>query len=161
MSRALKAILAATALGGLTAFVIAHAPDARAQDQAPAAAAPAGAAAPASAAAPADDMPPGTDRDLVQTTCTQCHASTQFSGLHKDAEGWNAIVTEMTGMGASIPDENVPRIVAYLAASFPPLPDAAAATPATPGEAAPATPGAAATPATPDAAAPPATPPAQ
>lgn len=113
MSRALKSLLAAAAVGGMAAFVIAHAP-AHAQDQAPAAAA-------------ADDLPPGPDHDLVKTTCTMCHQSTQFSGLHNDAAGWTDIVTEMGAMGAVIPDENVPKIVAYLTANFGPEAGAAAA----------------------------------
>lgn len=131
MSRALKSLIVATALGGLVTFVVAHAPSAHAQDQ-------------AAAPAAADDLPPGPDHDLVKTTCTLCHQSSQFDTLHKDAAGWTDIVSEMGAMGAVIPDENVPKIVAYLTAHFgpeagaagttaapmPPAPDAATPAPA-------------------------------
>lgn len=126
MSRALKSLIAAAALGGMTAFVVAHAPTARAQNQ--------------TAPAAADDLPPGPDHDLVKTACTMCHQSSQFDTLHNDAAGWTDIVTQMSAMGAVIPDENVPRIVAYLTANFgpqagaatpmPPAPDAATPAPA-------------------------------
>jgi hypothetical protein len=105
MSRALKTLLAAGAIAGMAVFVVAHAPAARAQDQ---------------AAAPADDLPPGPDHDLVKTTCTMCHQASQFDTLRKDEAGWTDIVNEMGAMGAVIPDENVPKIVAYLTAHFGP-----------------------------------------
>lgn len=120
MSRALKSLIVATAIGGMTAFVIAHAPVARAQD---------------AAAAPADDLPPGPDHDLVKTSCTMCHQASNFDTLHQDAAGWTDTVTEMGAMGAVIPDENVPKIVAYLTAHFGPVgstPAAPAATPTMP-----------------------------
>jgi hypothetical protein len=109
MSRALKTLLAAGAFAGMAVFIVAHAPPARAQDQ---------------ATAPADDLPPGPDHDLVKTTCTMCHQASQFDTLRKDEAGWTDIVNEMGAMGAVIPDENVPKIVAYLTAHF--GPDAAA-----------------------------------
>lgn len=112
MSRALKSFLAASAITGMAAFVIAHAPAAHAQDQAPAPA-----AAPAAPAA-ADDLPPGGDHDLVKATCTVCHASTQFSSQRHTQQEWNDVVTQMGAMGATIPPDDVPRIVAYLTANF-------------------------------------------
>lgn len=105
MSRALKTLLAAGAFAGMAVFIVAHAPAAHAQDQ---------------AAAPADDLPPGPDHDLVKTTCTMCHQASQFDTLRKDAAGWTDIVNEMGAMGAVIPDENVPKIVAYLTTNFGP-----------------------------------------
>lgn len=127
MSRVMKSLIAAAAIGGLTAFVVGHAPAARAQDQATPAA--------------ADDLPPGGDHDLVKATCTQCHQSSQFTDLRKDAAGWSDIVNEMGAMGAVIPDENIPKIVAYLTANFGPnTPAPGAAAPA--GSTAPAAPAA-------------------
>lgn len=81
-------------------------PPAQAQPSAPAAAAPAAAADPAIKA-------------KVEKTCSACHVFNQVSAQHKTAEQWGATVDQMIALGAPVTDEDYPKIVAYLAATYP------------------------------------------
>ena len=64
---------------------------------------------------------PGDDADLVRGRCMGCHSldylATQPRGRGPDF--WKATVTKMnTAYGASIPDDEAARIVAFLAKRY-------------------------------------------
>ncbi len=67
-----------------------------------------------------DPFPPGEGRELVAQHCAQCHAPDVVSYSRKSREDWAATVMTMIGMGAAVPDADVPKVVDYLAKSFPP-----------------------------------------
>ncbi len=72
-----------------------------------------GAAATASVA-----IPTGPDAELatlVNTACTTCHSAARINNKKADRDGWAATVDRMKGKGAELTDEQVPRLVDYLA----------------------------------------------
>lgn len=60
-------------------------------------------------------------KDVVQGSCIMCH-SLDYIPMNSpflDRKGWEASVTKMIKvMGAPIADENVPKIVDYLAENY-------------------------------------------
>lgn len=72
---------------------------------------------------PAVQLPDGAGRDLVQSTCTQCHGLnliTRSWGYSRD--GWQELFTSMV----EVPDDQAGVMADYLAANFPvrPAPEA-------------------------------------
>ncbi|MES2292532.1 MAG: PQQ-dependent sugar dehydrogenase [Pseudomonadota bacterium] len=72
----------------------------------------------ASAVARADDFAPGADHDLVAKSCTQCHDAATVTAKHMNASQWSSTVKQMIGNGAKISDEELPKIVNYLATNY-------------------------------------------
>src|SRR5262245_8896412 len=70
--------------------------------------------------ASAQSLPDGNGKELVQTICTACHDLSPITGAGFDRAGWDSVVNNMRDMGASIKPEEVPVIVNYLTANFPP-----------------------------------------
>lgn len=70
-----------------------------------------------------DELPEGVGREEVFYTCTACHGLDLIKAQHKDATGWNEIVDTMVNVQGLFPPtaEDRAKIVAYLAASFPPV----------------------------------------
>ncbi|HEX4271501.1 MAG TPA: hypothetical protein VHZ32_08945 [Rhizomicrobium sp.] len=73
-----------------------------------------------SGAARADDFPPGDMHDVVAKACTACHVAAQVTSQHKTADQWGETVSQMISNGAQVRDEDVDKIVAYLAKNFGP-----------------------------------------
>jgi competence ComEA-like helix-hairpin-helix protein len=67
----------------------------------------------------AQDFPDGPGKETTQQACSQCHGLRQVAASKHSPEEWNNIVTDMIGRGATITEEDIPVIVAYLAKSFP------------------------------------------
>jgi sulfite dehydrogenase (cytochrome) subunit B len=66
---------------------------------------------------------PGPNLDVVQANCTGCHSSdyinTQPRNVKSEKDFWQAEVTKMIKVyGAPIEDQDVPKIVEYLAATY-------------------------------------------
>ncbi len=59
----------------------------------------------------------GEPADLVMNACTACHDTKRICDrLGKtDRDAWTRIVTEMVGKGASVAQEDIPRVAGYLA----------------------------------------------
>ena len=65
----------------------------------------------------------GPGHDLAAANCAACHSaeyiSTQPRGMPNERAFWTAEVTKMRGAyGASLQDEDVPKIVDYLVATY-------------------------------------------
>jgi cytochrome c5 len=82
----------------------------------------AGAAGVTAAMAPAlaQGLPEGKGKALAEMACTECHDLSRITeGAFSRAE-WDTVVRSMADMGANIRREDIPVLVDYLAASFPP-----------------------------------------
>jgi competence ComEA-like helix-hairpin-helix protein len=65
-------------------------------------------------------LPNGKGKDVVESTCTECHTLERVKAQRRDEEGWNAIIREMIETGAQIDSNDISTIVAYLAKNFGP-----------------------------------------
>jgi competence ComEA-like helix-hairpin-helix protein len=65
-------------------------------------------------------LPEGKGKDIVETTCTECHSLERVKAQRLDEEGWDGIIREMMETGASINPDDVKVIVDYLAKNFGP-----------------------------------------
>jgi cytochrome c5 len=80
----------------------------------------AGAVAGAMGPALAQGLPEGKGKALIEMACTECHDVSRITeGAFSRAE-WDMVVRSMAEMGANIRREDIPVLVDYLAASFPP-----------------------------------------
>jgi competence ComEA-like helix-hairpin-helix protein len=66
------------------------------------------------------ELPDGKGKDLVQSSCTDCHSVDRIMAQRLDEDGWNAIVREMIESGAAINPNDMKAIVSYLAKNFGP-----------------------------------------
>jgi quinoprotein glucose dehydrogenase len=73
-----------------------------------------------SAARADDDFAPGDMHDVVAKACTACHVGAQVTSQHKSAEQWGETVNQMISNGAQVRDEDVDKVVAYLAKNYGP-----------------------------------------
>jgi cytochrome c5 len=81
----------------------------------------AGALAAMFAPALAQGLPDGKGKELVRGLCQSCHDLSPITGSGGfSRRDWEMVVMSMIDMGAAIKPEEVPVIVNYLAASFPP-----------------------------------------
>src|SRR5581483_378728 len=71
-------------------------------------------------AAPAQTLPPGPGADITVQACTSCHGADTFTSESHDAAGWDAVVTDMIGMGAMVNDAQKKQIVDYLTTNYGP-----------------------------------------
>ena len=77
----------------------------------------------AAAVAPAgaQGLPDGKGKDLVRRICVSCHdLSPITSSAGFSRREWEMVIQDMISMGADITDDEIPILVNYLAASFPP-----------------------------------------
>jgi len=66
--------------------------------------------------ASAQNLPAGTGRDVVLNTCTMaCHGAAPIANTRLTRSGWQALVEDMIARGATVPRDDVARIVDYLA----------------------------------------------
>ena len=69
------------------------------------------------------DLPPGPGREPFLKICTGCHAASVVTSERHTAEEWGNIVDEMRSRGANGSDEDMDKILAWLAANYPPKPE--------------------------------------
>jgi hypothetical protein len=69
----------------------------------------------------ADPFKPGPVHDLVAKVCTHCHVAAQVTAQHKSTAEWNKTVNQMINNGAQLRDEDVDKVVAYLAKNYGPI----------------------------------------
>jgi competence ComEA-like helix-hairpin-helix protein len=74
----------------------------------------------AAACAAETPLPEGKGKDIVETTCTECHSLERIKAQRLSDEGWEGIIREMMESGASINPDDVKVIVDYLAKNFGP-----------------------------------------
>jgi competence ComEA-like helix-hairpin-helix protein len=73
------------------------------------------------AAQPAkQELPPGEGKDLLTKDCTSCHQVSVITSQHKSESKWTDTVVEMRNRGAEGSDEDMEKIIHYLAANFGP-----------------------------------------
>jgi competence protein ComEA len=70
------------------------------------------------------DLPDGPGKPVVQKVCSGCHAFTVITQVRGTKDHWEAIVENMVSRGAEGSDEELDKVVAYLAAHFGPADDA-------------------------------------
>jgi quinohemoprotein ethanol dehydrogenase len=58
--------------------------------------------------------------NIVQNACVDCHGLELVFAQHSTKEGWTTIVNDMIANGASLKEDEVSIVVAYLAKNFPP-----------------------------------------
>jgi virginiamycin B lyase len=76
------------------------------------------------AAGQAAGLPEGDGRELVEATCTACHQTNQITrSSGYSAEGWRELTATMVDLSGSPRERD--RLIAYLAAHFPPTTDRA------------------------------------
>lgn len=65
-------------------------------------------------------LPDGAGREELIRVCSGCHLLTVVSSQHKDENAWTDTVIEMRNRGANGSDEDMEKIVEYLAKNFGP-----------------------------------------
>jgi len=60
----------------------------------------------------------GTGKDVVQRRCLSCHLQDRITRSRFSKDRWEYLVAQMESMGAVIPKEDKPVIVAYLATNY-------------------------------------------
>ena len=65
------------------------------------------------------DLPEGDGKKLVQEVCSGCHGLDIVVSQRTDKTGWQQIVDYMVQRGASAKDDEIAKMVDYLAKSFP------------------------------------------
>lgn len=63
-------------------------------------------------------LPDGEGKALVERVCTRCHGPTEITNARLDRKRWNSMVDDMVSRGAEATDEELDKIVEYLAANF-------------------------------------------
>lgn len=63
---------------------------------------------------PPASMPEAPGKAATVKTCSACHALTNITSQHRDADAWTATVTKMVGYGATGTDDELQQIVDYL-----------------------------------------------
>ena len=71
-----------------------------------------------------EELPPGPGREPFQRICTGCHSTSVVTSERRTAESWANIVDDMRARGATGSDEDMDKIIAWLAANYPPKPEA-------------------------------------
>ncbi|MFP5275938.1 MAG: helix-hairpin-helix domain-containing protein [Acidobacteriota bacterium] len=74
-------------------------------------------------------LPPGPGREELVRVCTGCHLLSVVTSQRKSEDGWTDTVVEMRNRGANASDDDMVKIVEYLAKNYGPnsAPPAAAA----------------------------------
>ena len=65
-------------------------------------------------------LPDGPGKELVATSCAQCHAISRVTSAGYDLAGWRNDVAMMVNAGARLTPTQIDAVVAYLAKNFPP-----------------------------------------
>ena len=78
------------------------------------------AASPSRAQQNANPLPAGEGRDLVATTCSQCHYLGTIAKVRDGAAGWRLFVNNMVLRGAQLTGPEIDTVVDYLALNLGP-----------------------------------------
>jgi cytochrome c5 len=109
----------AAALGalvhGLNAFPAAAALPASSQDAGQSSASTTTASAPKPV-----ELPEGDGKPIATEYCQMCHKLTNLTKAHKSLDDWKDTINTMIERGASIPDDKIDTLAAYLAKNFGP-----------------------------------------
>ncbi|MEP7305284.1 MAG: cytochrome c [Acidobacteriota bacterium] len=70
----------------------------------------------------AQELPEGEGKTLVQNVCGSCHGLDIVVEQRVTKEQWQGIVESMVQRGATVTDEEITAIVAYLAKNYAPPP---------------------------------------
>jgi competence protein ComEA len=66
----------------------------------------------------ADDLPNGPGKELTVKTCDVCHGTDQIASKNKSEADWRSTVIRMSQHGAKGSQDELEKIVSYLAANF-------------------------------------------
>jgi competence protein ComEA len=69
-------------------------------------------------AALSQSMPEGPARELTVRVCAQCHEPQRAAALRLTREGWEGVVVKMVSLGARATDEELSKIIDYLAENY-------------------------------------------
>ncbi|MBV8964508.1 MAG: hypothetical protein JO068_06000 [Hyphomicrobiales bacterium] len=72
----------------------------------------------------AQSLPEGAQKDLVQSACAGCHGLERIFRSGHSERDWETILHMMKNVGATLPDDALPGVAAYLAGNFPEEPRA-------------------------------------
>lgn len=75
-------------------------------------------------AAAKEELPPGPGREPFLRICTGCHGTSVVASERHTAEAWSNIIDAMRARGANGSDDDMDKITDWLAANYPPKPDA-------------------------------------
>ncbi|HEY6358030.1 MAG TPA: hypothetical protein VIX35_07280, partial [Vicinamibacterales bacterium] len=64
-------------------------------------------------------LPEGAGKQIVQSSCTQCHGLDRIERSGYTRDGWSNVVAMMINAGAKLTPAQVPTVVDYLAQNFP------------------------------------------
>lgn len=73
---------------------------------------------PAEIAEFAKTMPEGPNRELTVRVCAGCHEPQRAASIRLTREGWQDVVAKMVGLGAKATDEEIGKVIDYLAENF-------------------------------------------
>lgn len=71
-------------------------------------------------AAPQSDLPDGPGKPVVEKVCSGCHSFVVFTQSRATKDHWEAVVDDMVSRGAEASDDDITRIIDYLAKNFGP-----------------------------------------
>jgi DNA uptake protein ComE-like DNA-binding protein len=66
----------------------------------------------------AKTMPEGTNRELTVRVCAACHEPQRAASVRLTREGWQDVVAKMVGLGAKATDEELAKVIDYLAENY-------------------------------------------
>jgi competence protein ComEA len=66
----------------------------------------------------AKTMPEGPDRELTVRVCAACHEPQRAASIRLTREGWEEVVAKMVGLGAKATDEELAKVIDYLAVNY-------------------------------------------
>src|SRR5580698_5838789 len=69
-------------------------------------------------AAAQSELPDGPGKALVERICSGCHGFTAITDNRATRDHWEAVVENMVSRGAQATDEELDRVVDYLAKNF-------------------------------------------
>lgn len=68
-----------------------------------------------------DPLPEGAAKPIVQRACTTCHTVKMITNKRATQEEWAKTVDDMTNRGAQLSDDEIDKVIDYLAANFKPV----------------------------------------
>ena len=66
----------------------------------------------------AKTMPEGPNRELTVRVCASCHEPQRAASIRLTREGWQEVVAKMVGLGAQATDEELAKVIDYLAEHY-------------------------------------------
>lgn len=66
----------------------------------------------------AKTMPEGPNRELTVRVCAACHEPQRAASVRLTREGWETVVAKMVGLGAKATDEELVKVIDYLAENY-------------------------------------------